>query len=120
MTDKPTRDCILPQIRTTSDELLQIKQNAAASPLNSVSAYVRDMAINGMVIQRDSIGDKQLLLSLSAIGNNLNQSSKSLNELALASDAIGDPKMAAKAHETMADIAPVLAQIGTIMDELMR
>ncbi len=112
------RTCDIPRVRATPEELAQIEERRASSGL-TMSAYIRAMAMNGSIIQRESIGDKHLLLALSPIGNNLNQSVKSLNELALSADAVGDPKTAAKLRETLAEIEPVLEQVRTIMEALI-
>lgn len=113
------RASVLPPIRCNSDELLRIKENAARSPHSSLSAYVREIAMNGAIIQRDSIGDKHLLLSLGQIGNNLNQSVRALNELAMSADAVGDPKLAAQVRTALDEVSPVLAQVQTVMEALI-
>ena len=116
--DNP-RDHLLPRVRATSAELAAIMENVERSPHPTYAAFARDLGMNGAIIQRDSIGDKHLLLALAPLGNNLNQSTKALNQLALSADAVGDPKLASEIREALADAKAVHASISTLIEGLI-
>lgn len=117
----PTADPRKPWImlRANSSEREAIEARFRSSQLPTLSEYLRTMAMEGRVIVREPVADKQLLLSLSAVGNNYNQSAKRLNELALSADAVGDPRLAADIRQTLSDVEGALAQLQPLIEGLL-
>ena len=72
------RDCVIPPIRCTDDELATIRARSVQAGM-SLSAYIRRVAIEGVTIERTPMADKALVAQLSALGNNINQLARSAN-----------------------------------------
>ncbi len=106
-------------LRANSSERKTIETRFQSSQLTTLSEYLRTMAMEGKVIVSEPIADKQLLLSLSAVGNNYNQSAKRLNELALSADAVGDPRLAADIRRTLSGVENALAQLQPLIEGLL-
>lgn len=75
---KENRDCWIPKTRVTQSELLLITERAKKNGL-SVSELIRGSSIDGMIIKREPLADVQLIRQIAAIGNNLNQATRSIN-----------------------------------------
>jgi hypothetical protein len=69
---------VLPPIRCTSTEKQEIYDYADKAGL-SVSAYVREMAVNGKIVVRHSDIDFESIQQLRKLGVNLNQLTKKFN-----------------------------------------
>lgn len=97
---KIKRDDWLPKIRVSQSELDAIAARCREAGL-TMSAYIRTMAIEGAVIQRDDgLADKKLIAGmLGAIGNNINQLSRRAN----VQDNI-DPLLADELREALARV----------------
>ena len=78
MREKPKKepkekyDSHLPRTRCTLAERNAINDNAKIAGL-SLSAYMREIGVNGKITIKESKTDVQLMRQLSSIGNNLNQ-----------------------------------------------
>lgn len=66
-------------IRLTSEEFEMLKRRMQESNFLSMSAYIRKMAIDGMVIKLDIPELKEVCSLLRYNGNNINQIAKRLN-----------------------------------------
>ena len=67
-------------IRLTDKEFDMIKSRMKESRFTSMSAYIRKMAIDGMVVKLDIAELKEICSLLRYNGNNINQIAKRLNE----------------------------------------
>ena len=67
-------------IRLTDEEFDMIKSRMKKSRFTSMSAYIRKMAIDGMVVKLDIAELKEICSLLRYNGNNINQIAKRLNE----------------------------------------
>ena len=67
-------------IRLTDKEFDMIKSRMKESRFTSMSAYIRKMAIDGMVVKLDITELKEICSLLRYNGNNINQIAKRLNE----------------------------------------
>ena len=67
-------------IRLTSEKFEMLKRRMQESNFLSMSAYIRKMAIDGMVIKLDIPELKEVCSLLCYNGNNINQIAKRLNE----------------------------------------
>ena len=67
-------------IRLTDKEFDIIKSRMKESRFTSLSAYIRKMAIDGMVVKLDIAELKEICSLLRYNGNNINQIAKRLNE----------------------------------------
>ena len=63
----------------TEEEKRLIDEKMAQLPTQRYGAYLRKMAIDGCIIQRDTTDIKRMNAALSAIGRNINQIAKRLN-----------------------------------------
>ena len=70
--------CVLPPVRCTGDERQDILTKAQSLGL-SLSEYIRQMALNGKVVIKQSKYDVDLIDQIRRIGINLNQQTKRLN-----------------------------------------
>ncbi len=68
----------LPPIRCTAEEKQKIYELSKKSGL-SVSSYVRNMAVKGKIVMRQSDVDFESVQQLRKLGVNLNQQTKKLN-----------------------------------------
>ena len=66
-------------IRLTDKEFDMIKSRMKESRFTSMSAYIRKMAIDGMVVKLDIAELKEICSLLRYNGNNINQIAKRLN-----------------------------------------
>ena len=87
MTDEPEdrrkpkrekRDKWLPKMRVTQNELCAYKSKADAAGM-TLSEFVRYTLESAVVLVRDPVGDVALIRQMAAIGNNLNQLTRSAN-----------------------------------------
>lgn len=76
--DSEKSSAVLPPIRCTVNEKTAITEKAKQLGL-SVSEYVRQMALKGSIIVRQSLADFTYLQQLRSIGVNLNQQTRKLN-----------------------------------------
>ncbi len=72
---KAVRKEIIRSIRFSKTEYFIVKQNASRSGLK-ITAYVRQMALQGKIISRLSEEERQLVRQLIGMANNLNQLTK--------------------------------------------
>ena len=63
----------------TPDERKLIEQKMAPLPTKQIGAYLRKMAIDGLIIYTDTSNIKEFTKELQAIGNNINQIAKRVN-----------------------------------------
>lgn len=77
-TDSAKLSAVLPPIRCTEDEKKLIRQHAKTTGL-SMSEYVRQMALHGQIIVKQSALNMDALHQLRKLGVNLNQQTKKLN-----------------------------------------
>lgn len=64
----------------TEEERELIKLRMAQLPTQRIGAYMRKMAINGLIIYTDMTDIKETNRELSAIGRNINQIARRVNE----------------------------------------
>ncbi len=64
----------------TEEERELIKLRMAQLPTQNIGAYMRKMAINGLIIYTDMTDIKETNRELSAIGRNINQIARRVNE----------------------------------------
>ena len=101
---KPRRDRVLPPLRVTQEELATIKARAREAGL-SVSEFQRRACLSGkVVVEEDRRVNVEAVRQLLAIGNNLNQLTKS-----------------GYIHQAIDrdSLRYVLGQVGSIVDELI-
>ena len=67
-------------IKLTPEEYELIQKRKELAGIQNMSAYIRKMALNGYVINPEWPELKEVLLSHSRIGNNLNQYTRKANE----------------------------------------
>ena len=67
-------------LRVSQDEHDLIRQKMAQSGCVNMSAYLRKMAIDGLIVKLDMSEMKEILRLLQYNGNNINQIAKRLNE----------------------------------------
>lgn len=65
--------------RVTPDEKHIIENRALQTNTNSMSAYIRHMAINGIIVNYENKEIKELIKSLGKIGVNINQIATRVN-----------------------------------------
>lgn len=65
----------------TEEEKNLIKQKMALLPTQRIGAYMRKMAINGLIIYTDTTNIKEMNKELQAIGKNINQIAKRINSV---------------------------------------
>ena len=70
----------LPRTRCTLAERSMIEAKAAQAGL-TMSAYMRQMALHGQVMEREPVADKEFIFELKAQGRNFNQYQRKLNAL---------------------------------------
>ena len=63
----------------TEEERKLIEQKMALLPMSQIGAYLRKMAIDGLIIYTDTSNIKEFTKELQAIGNNINQIAKRVN-----------------------------------------
>jgi len=63
----------------TDEERLQILLNKEKSKMNSISAYMRKMALDGCIVTVDLSIIKKYTAEINRLGNNLNQIAKRMN-----------------------------------------
>ena len=68
----------LPHMRCTESEYASIQARAAQTG-KSMSAYVREMALKGKIVIKESKADFDLIQELNRIGINLNQLTRKAN-----------------------------------------
>lgn len=71
----------------TEEEKNLIKQKMALLPTQRIGAYMRKMAIDGLIIYTDTTNIKEMNKELQAIGRNINQIAKRINSTYCAYDA---------------------------------
>lgn len=64
----------------TEEERNLIKQKMAQLPTKRIGAYLRKMAIDGLIIYTDTTDIKEMNKELHSIGVNINQIAKRVNE----------------------------------------
>jgi len=67
-------------IRLTNEEENLIHERMKDSGIDNLSAYIREMALNGYMINVDVTNVKEMCRLLSRYGNNINQIAKRANE----------------------------------------
>lgn len=67
-------------IRLTEEEENLIRERMKDSGIDNLSAYIREMALNGYMINVDVTDVKEMCRLLSRYGNNINQIAKRANE----------------------------------------
>lgn len=67
------------KLRVTEEELQLIQLKMEQAHMKNREAYLRKMAIDGMVIYSDNEATKALSYEISQIGNNINQITKRVN-----------------------------------------
>lgn len=67
------------KFRVTEDEKKLIEQKMAQLPTRQIGAYMRKMAIDGLIIYTDISNIKKFTQELQAIGRNINQIAKRVN-----------------------------------------
>lgn len=65
----------------TEEERNLIKQKMALLPTQRIGAYMRKMAIDGLIIYTDTTNIKEMNKELQAIGRNINQIAKRVNSV---------------------------------------
>ena len=65
----------------TEEERNLIKQKMALLPTQRIGAYMRKMAIDGLIIYTDTTDIKEMNKELQAIGKNINQIAKRVNSV---------------------------------------
>ncbi len=65
----------------TEEERNLIKQKMALLPTQRIGAYMRKMAIDGLIIYTDTTNIKEMNKELQAIGKNINQIAKRVNSV---------------------------------------
>lgn len=65
----------------TEEEKNLIKQKMALLPTQRIGAYMRKMAIDGLIIYTDTSNIKEMNKELQAIGKNINQIAKRVNSV---------------------------------------
>ncbi len=63
----------------TEEERRLIEQKMAQIPTKHIGAYLRKMAIDGLIIYTDTSGIKEFTKELQVIGRNVNQITKRVN-----------------------------------------
>ena len=63
----------------TEEERKLIEQKMALLPMSQIGAYLRKMAIDGLIIYTDTSNIKEFTKELQSIGNNINQIAKRVN-----------------------------------------
>ena len=86
MTEKRRRNVLL-RFRVTPEEKELISQKMAAVGTSNMAAYLRKMAIDGMIVNLDVTGLKELLSLLRRSSNNLNQLTRRVHETGRVYDA---------------------------------
>ena len=67
------------KFRVTPDERKLIEQKMALLPTKQIGAYLRKMAIDGLIIYTDLSEFKEFQKELQSIGRNINQIAKRVN-----------------------------------------
>lgn len=70
----------------TEEERNLIKQKMELLPTQRIGAYMRKMAIDGLIIYTDTTNIKEMNKELQAIGRNINQIAKRINSTNCAYD----------------------------------
>ena len=68
------------KIWVTEEERQMIDQKMKLLPTSQIGAYIRKMAIDGYVIYTDTSNIKEMNKHLQAIGRNINQIAKRVNQ----------------------------------------
>ncbi len=69
------------KFNVTEEERNLIKQKMALLPTQRIGAYMRKMAIDGLIIYIDTSNIKEMNKELQAIGKNINQIAKRVNSV---------------------------------------
>ncbi len=67
------------KFRVTEEEKKLIEQKMAQLPTRQIGAYLRKMAIDGLIIYTDTSNIKEFTQELQTIGRNINQIAKRVN-----------------------------------------
>lgn len=67
------------KFRVTEEEKKLIEQKMAQLPTHQIGAYMRKMAIDGLIIYTDTSNIKEFTQELQAIGRNINQIARRVN-----------------------------------------
>ena len=67
------------KFRVTEEERRLIEQKMSQIPTKQIGAYLRKMAIDGLIIYTDTSNIKEFTKELQAIGRNVNQIAKRVN-----------------------------------------
>lgn len=67
------------KFRVTEEERRLIEQKMSQIPTKQIGAYLRKMAIDGLIIYTDTSNIKEFTKELQAIGKNINQIAKRVN-----------------------------------------
>ena len=86
MTEKRRRNVLL-RFRVTPEEKELISQKMAAVGTSNMAAYLRKMAIDGMIVNLDMPELRELLSLLRRSSNNLNQLTRRVHETGRVYDA---------------------------------
>lgn len=74
------------KFRVTEEEKKLIEQKMALLPTKQLGAYMRKMAIDGLIIYTDTSNIKEFTQELQAIGRNINQIAMQVNSSSSAYD----------------------------------
>ena len=92
----------------TEDELAKINANMEKLGTSNLSAYLRKMAITGLIIRLDIPELKQIVSLMRRTSANINQMAKHINQ--------GDP-VAVQQEEIWSGVRGVLQQLSTLQFE---
>lgn len=67
------------KFRVTEEEKKLIEQKMAQLPTHQIGAYMRKMAIDGLIIYTDTSNIKEFTQELQSIGRNINQIARRVN-----------------------------------------
>ena len=73
------RDHII-KVRLTNSEMAKIRKKMDQTGINTLSAFIRKMAIDGYVVNLDVSGIQEIVRLLRICSNNLNQYARRANE----------------------------------------
>jgi len=67
-------------LRLSTEDKKHIHKNMLTCQIPSMSEYIRQMALNGCILEVDHSDIKRYIYELNRIGNNINQLAKKANE----------------------------------------
>lgn len=105
--------------RANDAEHSEIRLKATQAGL-SFSEFQRQAALNAVVVGRRPIADTQLILSISGIANNANQTTRSLNTLAMRVEELGETDLAQEIRDTLEQVVPTWDYVRQLLGTLTR